>query len=239
MKTQFIFLLSVLLLATACADKEKREIQTYDEATGQHEILTKKGIDSVLNSLDEITYADLDDDYLNFSDPDRKFEKQLRNKKYKVIRGRDVYKIIVGKYRINDFIAPDKYKIGNRDNLDANTKIYWLYDKDVLYMLLEFIEKLEEKGYDKYGFEVRESHRHPLCNKVRGGASKSQHINGKAIDLVIRDIDKSGHWDQEDKAICLDILEPLIGSRGGIGKYPGTQTIHIDSRGYAARWDSY
>ena len=41
------------------------------------------------------------------------------------------------------------------------------------------------------------------------------------------------------KDIGLKVLEDLVGDRGGVGLYPGTSTIHIDTRGYRARWKSY
>ena len=70
----------------------------------------------------------------------------------------------------------------------------------------------------------------------RGGASQSQHLYGRAADLVIEDINKDGDITNGDKEIALEILEGIVGNNGGMGLYPGTMTIHIDSRGYAARW---
>ncbi|MBD3637033.1 MAG: DUF882 domain-containing protein [Crocinitomicaceae bacterium] len=225
-----------MLILFSCG---KSEEELYDEETQQQEILTKEGIDSVIESFETVTFKELDGDYLAYSDPKKQFTGQLSNKTYRIVRGRDIFKFVVGKYRVKNFVPFDRYCRANNRDLDANKEQYWLVDKEMLYMLLEFILKLDELGYDKYGFSVRESHRHPLCNKLRGGASKSQHINGKAVDLVIKDINRDGDANQVDKSICLDILEPMIGNRGGIGRYPRTMTIHIDSRGYKARWDSY
>jgi uncharacterized protein YcbK (DUF882 family) len=64
-------------------------------------------------------------------------------------------------------------------------------------------------------------------------------LYGRAADLVIKDINNDGKKNQEDKTIALEILEKIVGDKGGMGLYPGTMTIHIDCRGYKARWDSY
>ena len=234
-----ILLLLFLFLLGSCNSPIEQEIKQYDQETGQKEVLTKEGIDSVLNSFETISYSELGDSYINYSDPYKNFEPQLKNSTYYVVEGGDIFKFLVGKFRVMDFLPSDGYYKQNEEHLDESRKQYWLVDKKMLYMLLEFILKLDELGYDKYGFYVRESHRHPKLNKMRGGASKSQHIYGKAVDLVIEDINKDGKLNDQDKQICLDILEGIVGNKGGMGLYPGTKTIHIDSRGYAARWDSY
>lgn len=230
-----IVILFVFFLINSCVNEEKR----YDKKTHQKAVLTKKGIDSVLNSFETIKHTELDPGYLSYSDPEKKFQKQLKGGSYYIIKGEDVYKFVVGKYRIKNFIAHDGYEENLLDKPDSTHKVYWLIDKKVLYMLLEFIQELDKEGYNKYGFIVREGHRHPQNNTMKGGASKSQHIYGKAIDLVIMDVNNDGKADQKDKEICLEIAERVVGSKGGVGRYPGTMTIHIDSRGKRARWDSY
>ncbi|MEL6669954.1 MAG: hypothetical protein AAFP08_13345, partial [Bacteroidota bacterium] len=80
----------------------------------------------------------------------------------------------------------------------------------------------------------------PKENASAGGASLSRHILGQAIDMLIGDINRDGRYTDIDKQIVLDIAnQDIIGDRGGIGRYPGTRTVHIDVRGYRARWDSY
>jgi Peptidase M15 len=230
--------LFLLIISSSSCSKNKEE-KNYDQETKQKEVLSKEAIDDVVSSFETIKFNELSKSYKNYTDPDKKFRSQLKNKTYRIVKGKDIFKFVVGKFRLKDFLASDKYSDANERHLSENWEQYWLVDKEMLYMILEFILQLDELGYDKYGFRVRESHRHPLCNKVRGGASKSQHINGKAVDMVIEDINQDGRITQKDKEICLEILEPMIGSRGGIGRYPGTMTIHIDSRGHRARWDSY
>ena len=118
--------------------------------------------------------------------------------------------------------------------------IYWLIDKKILYKTLELQDSLRSKDYDPHGFSISNGHRHPHYNDQIGGASKSQHLWGKAIDIKIKDINKDGKSNQADKKIVLDLLENhIIKRRGGVGRYVGTMSIHYDVRGHYARWDSF
>ena len=114
---------------------------------------------------------------------------------------------------------------------------FLLLDKTLLYKILDFILEMEKRNLNSKGFYVRESFRHPTWNDERGGAYQSQHIYGRAADLIILDINADGKVNSDDKDIAIEILEEIIGNSGGIGKYPGTKTIHIDVRGFRARWD--
>lgn len=232
------YLLSMLLFLLIVSCKVNQEEQ-FDKETGQQEVLTKKGIDAVINQFEEISFSELDEQYKHYTDPEKKFRSALANKTYRIVRGYDIYKFVVGKYRVKNFLTTDAYYNDNLDNLEADYPQYWLVDKELLYLLLEIIQALDERGFDKYGFQVRESHRHPRCNEMRGGASLSQHIHGTAADLVAEDLNRDGKKNEEDKEILLRVAEGVVGNRGGVGKYPGSMTVHVDCRGYAARWNSY
>lgn len=218
---------------------EIREATKYDIESVQQPVLSRERIREILAKFELISFSDLDNSYLSSSDPEGKFRLQLSDVKYRVVKGRDVYQYIVGKVRIKSFLCRDRYYAANKEDLDANAPQFWLVDDSLLYMILDFMQSLEEKGYDKFAFYVREGHRHPQNNLDRRGASRSLHIFGKAADLVIQDINQDGLVTQRDKQIGLEILEDLVGDRGGVGLYPGTSTIHIDTRGYRARWKSY
>ena len=135
-----------------------------------------------------------------------------------------------------NFLTTDFYYSKNKEDLTKNQTLFCLLDKELLHLILDFMLELEENGFNKYGFLVREAHRHPFYNYVKGGASRSQHIYGTAADLTIEDINEDGIISDIDKDIALEILENLIGNKGGMGVYPGTRTIHIDTRGHRARW---
>jgi hypothetical protein len=201
------------------------------------DVLTNNGIDSVLALLDEVQYNELNEKYLNYSHPNRKFMTELKNRHYFSVRGDQLHYKIVGNFRIKDFIAKDEYYHAYKDCPAADFTQFWLVDKKVLYMMLELINALKEEGYNEYGFHIRNQHRHPKKNSDINGASYSQHMFGKAIDIGIDDIDNNGEENQADKTVVYKMLQEIVGNRGGLGKYPGSMNLHFDVRGFRARWD--
>lgn len=80
--------------------------------------------------------------------------------------------------------------------------------------------------------------------KFSGAAKKSRYLTGDAIDFIVLDINRDGNAESKDVNIVFDILDKLIiRDKGGIGTYNSEkgfvnrQMVHIDSRGYKARWD--
>ncbi|MEO1050904.1 MAG: DUF882 domain-containing protein [Bacteroidota bacterium] len=76
-----------------------------------------------------------------------------------------------------------------------------------------------------------------------GAAKKSQHLKGNAIDILVLDVNDDGKKDTKDVDIVYRILnQKIIGNKGGIGTYKtekviwNRQMVHIDCRGYRARW---
>lgn len=79
--------------------------------------------------------------------------------------------------------------------------------------------------------------------KLSGAASKSRHLVGDAIDFIVFDINKDDNSDKKDVDLVYNILDKqIIKDKGGIGTYTNEngfinrQMIHIDCRGYKARW---
>ncbi|MEO0339959.1 MAG: DUF882 domain-containing protein, partial [Bacteroidota bacterium] len=145
---------------------------------------------------------------------------------------------IEGPFRVNDFLCKDKYY--RKCLYDKTAYQYWLIDKKLLYALLALQEELDRHDHDKDAFKIITSHRHPLQNEQLGGARKSRHLVGEAVDLFIKDINQDGRYTDEDKNIVLLLVDQkIIGDRGGVGRYPGSRVVHIDVRGHRARWDSY
>ena len=62
-------------------------------------------------------------------------------------------------------------------------------------------------------------------NRTVGGASGSQHLEGKAADIVIVGMSKA-----EQDALCEKYF-----ADGGLGKM--NTATHVDTRGHKARWD--
>ena len=82
-----------------------------------------------------------------------------------------------------------------------------------------------------------------LLVRYGGAASKSQHLVGKAIDIVVLDVNGDGDSDDKDVDIIYNILnKKIIRSKGGLGTYKNEtlfmdkQMVHFDSRGFRKRW---
>ena len=77
--------------------------------------------------------------------------------------------------------------------------------------------------------QINSGYRSPKYNAKIGGVKNSQHVKGKAADIVIKGV--------TPKEVAL-IIEGLIQKgemmQGGIGIYP--KFTHYDTRGVKARW---
>ena len=233
----------LMLFFCACQNipsTEKDEAAVYDLTNNQIPVRSRKTVDSILQSLEAVPFNKLDKAYIKYSDSDGQFKSVLAKKIYYKVYGRDVFKYVAGKIRINDLLPQDSFYRLNMACLDSNYYQYWLIDKKLLYKTLDLLDELEKQGYDPYGYSVNHGHRHPKQNYEVNGALGSRHLYGEAIDLYIKDINKDGVADQTDKALVMDILEKkIIKDKGGIGRYPGSMVIHYDTRGYKRRWDAY
>ena len=82
-----------------------------------------------------------------------------------------------------------------------------------------------------------------ILTRFGGAATKSQHLDGNAIDIFVRDINQDGTMNEMDVDIVSKILEEIIGNKGGIGTYKhenyiwNQQMVHFDCRGHKARWN--
>ena len=90
--------------------------------------------------------------------------------------------------------------------------------------LAEVLDDLRE--YFNKPTKINSGNRCYTYNKSIGGAIKSQHLYGKAADIVVKDI----HADD-----VADYLETKYPTKYGIGRYNGR--THIDVRQTKARWD--
>jgi uncharacterized protein YcbK (DUF882 family) len=79
--------------------------------------------------------------------------------------------------------------------------------------------------------------------KFSGAAKDSRHLIGDAIDFIVFDVNDDGKSGSRDVDIVFSILDKeIIKDKGGIGTYKNErsfidrQMIHIDCRGYKARW---
>lgn len=89
--------------------------------------------------------------------------------------------------------------------------------------LLTKLEELRHKLGNK-SIVINSGYRTPSHNKKVGGASNSQHLYGRAADIVVRGVKPSVVYKEADKLF----------KNGGVGKY--TTFTHVDVRGYKARF---
>jgi uncharacterized protein YcbK (DUF882 family) len=74
--------------------------------------------------------------------------------------------------------------------------------------------------------DVNCGYRCPKHNKEVGGVPNSQHLYGIAADI------DASRWGVDELA---DLAEQR--NADGIGKYYGSNFVHIDTRGEKARWE--
>lgn len=234
-----IAILSIVAFFSSYRFRDQFLIWRYDFFHQNKVVLGEEQIEEVLGQFESLPFKELPSSYKENTLSDHApYNKMLSNSTYYLVPSNEIYKRIVGPYRIRNFMPKDaSYKSG-KDRIDG--KIVWLVDKRVLKKLLQLQNMLVEGGYDGNAFAVVNGYRHPAYNKKVGGASQSRHILGQAIDISIRDINRDGRINKADKKIVLELLDKkIIKSFGGLGLYPNSQSVHLDTRGYRARWDTY
>lgn len=211
----------------------------YDRTHRQTSVKSVKEIQSILAQFERVSYDKLEKDYLAVTLSDQSpYKDMLSAKKYYYVTGDQIYQKIVGNYRIKDFLPKDRFYRSHIVKMDQSEGLYWLVNPKLLYAFLNLQNELKAQKYNSNAFVLVNGYRHPAYNKAKGGASRSRHMLGEAVDISIRDINRDGRSNQKDKAIVLKILdEKVIGNRGGLGKYPGSMSVHFDVRGRRARWD--
>ena len=77
---------------------------------------------------------------------------------------------------------------------------------------------------------INSAYRSPVHNREVGGSETSQHLSGKAADIVIQGVSPS------EVADAIEFLiETGMMKEGGLGRYD--TFTHYDIRGTKARWD--
>lgn len=120
---------------------------------------------------------------------------------------------------------------------------------------LEIVQAhLKSLGYDFEKFSFISGYRTPYYNKSIGNVKFSRHVFGDAFDVFIDkngdfrmdDLNDDGSYDKKDVQYLYQSVDKLFNQPwykpfiGGLGLYgPNSRRpafIHIDSRGYRARW---
>lgn len=208
----------------------------YDLRHRNPPVTSKAEVDRILSGFRRVRAEDLPTGYLRQSG--MLAHPGYRPPVFYVVERKDLRRRIVGRNRLRQLVCRD---LRYRSSLfTPGRRLYLGIDPDILHKAIDLQHSLKAYGYDPYAFRINSGHRTPSHNRIVGGARGSRHQRGDALDLSIGDVDRNGWSDRRDKAIVLRILDGrVIGSRGGLGLYPGTQTVHMDLRGYRARWNSY
>ncbi|WP_417482457.1 D-Ala-D-Ala carboxypeptidase family metallohydrolase [Maricaulis sp.] len=132
---------------------------------------------------------------------------------------------------------------------------YLVLSERLLVKLEGILEAANERGWRADTFTVMSGYRTPAYNAGLGNGRHSRHIYGGAADIfidsdgdgVMDDLNGDGVHDRQDAAALFDLVDslshnspaftPLI---GGLGEYAPTSNhgpfVHVDERGWRARW---
>lgn len=234
-----LLVLLVIFLKTNWRAQDRIHEIWYDLRNHNEPIYSKQEITNTLATLETMTYSELDGEYLEYTkSANPKYKPLLKDLTYYKVKRDDLYKRVVGPFRLKQFMCRDDYYTDCI--LGKEAFVPCPINPKLFYKTLELLDELNKKGYNEDGFVIVNGHRHPAYNEKIGGAKLSRHIKGEAVDISIYDIDGDSYTDKKDKQIVLDILDKtVIKDQGGIGLYPGTDNVHYDVRGFKARWNSF
>lgn len=86
------------------------------------------------------------------------------------------------------------------------------------------------RDYTNLPITINSAYRSPKYNKKIGGAKNSQHLYGKAADIVIKGMNPLKVYDLLEHLNDTEVIKI-----GGLGKY--NTFTHVDIRDNTARWD--
>ena len=99
--------------------------------------------------------------------------------------------------------------------------------KDIVGNILRIADTMQDirELFNNRSITVTSWYRDPVTNSRVGGASRSHHLTGGAVDFKIAGV---------STAEVQRRLDPWWGNRGGLAS--ASSFTHIDNRGYRARW---
>ena len=101
---------------------------------------------------------------------------------------------------------------------------------DVLPNIIELAKNLQVlRDYLGKSITINSGYRSPKYNAKIGGVKNSQHVKGKAADIVVK-----GMTPKEVALVIEGLIEKGKMKQGGLGIYPNF--THYDIRGVKARW---
>jgi len=135
----------------------------------------------------------------------------------------------VGNYYSSDPIgikSPD-FTWGEALHIQSNGDYRKPAHVGVVYNVLRVAEALQQvRGLFQAPIRVNSWYRDPETNRRVGGASQSRHMAGDAVDFTVEGVSLVDVYNR---------LDPWWASKGGLAR--GNAFIHLDCRGYRARWN--
>jgi hypothetical protein len=211
----------------------------YDCFNDDNEVNTYYDAKKVLEQFPTVSFHELPSHLQKvYHDPKYSIEKMISGNRFYIIPRKDLFKKIFANNRINNLVSKEQQISGFW--YFQNNESYLCINDKIIESLFLLQDKLVALGYNPKALVINSGYRSPAHNLEVKGATMSQHLFGKAIDLRIGDINNDGRADQIDKQIVYKILNSsVIANKGGLGFYPKTMILHMDVRGVNARWDSY
>ena len=121
----------------------------------------------------------------------------------------------------------------NREEFDC--KCGCEMPSSVFYEVELLAEELQViRDHFKAPIQINSAYRCPSHNRSIGGVKNSQHILGKASDIVVKGFTSDEVANELEVMLQDDCLFPF--HLGGIGKY--NTFTHVDTRPDKARWDN-
>jgi len=176
------------------------------------------------------------------------------------LKGLEQYERPKGFIRLSDAAASlwvsDHYRLRDfQCKLDGSAK-FLIVRTDALLKLELLQNALErEHGLKFDRFTIMSGYRTPYYNsKIGNETSYSRHLYGDAMDIFIDrdgdgrmdDVNRDGRVDSRDAKFVLGVAEQIDNSaewswlKGGAGAYEANAAhgpfVHVDARGYIARW---
>jgi hypothetical protein len=131
---------------------------------------------------------------------------------------------------------------------------YTVLHERLLLKLELLVERARQRGVPVRGWRLLSGYRSPWYNRDIGRPRFSRHIFGDAADVYVDvdgngtmdDLNGDGRIDLLDADVLYDVVDRMDADPalshllGGLGKYRTTPShgpfIHVDTRGYRARW---
>ncbi len=147
------------------------------------------------------------------------------------------------------------FRIGQFVSKQAGDWPRYVAPAPILYGKLErLLAVVRARGHDAPTLHVMSGYRTPFYNRAIGNVPFSRHIYGDAADVFV-DVDADGNMDDLNGDGRVDVGDAITLARwlesiaddedyvpfaGGLGIYDSTRYhgpfIHVDARGYRARW---